>query len=69
MITILKECLITYKGKDAKEQLVKDYDICIGDACEKCIYKDWHPKDIDDPNCDTLHGCGLSPYTYFRIKK
>ena len=69
MITILKEFLITYKGKDATQQLVIDDDVRIGEGCLKCIYHGWNPTCYVDPDCVTLHGCNRFDDSYFRIKE
>lgn len=67
MITVISQCYITIDGKDVVRQKVLDDESRIGECCEKCMYRDWHPTDVDDPDCVTLHGCNRWDYSYFRI--
>lgn len=69
MITILKEALITIGDSDYVEQLVRDSECPVGEACNLCFYSGYEPTVELGAGCADVHGCTLSCKTYFKIKK
>ena len=67
MIKVLKETPITWNGHDLLEQLVVDSDSEAELGCNHCIYKDFAGFSEVYADCCTIHGCGMTFSSYFRL--
>lgn len=69
MTTIIKRTPITAFGRDAMELLVLDPDVWGEECCEHCCYRGYTPSAPEYVPCCDVHGCGMSPYTYFLVEQ
>lgn len=67
MIKVLKETPITWNGHDLLVQLVVNLDPKADCGCNHCIYKDFPVYAETYVDCCTVHGCGMTFSSYFRL--
>lgn len=65
----IKRTPFTFHGVDGFKVLYEDPEICIGDTCQYCMFKDWSNISGITPWCDIVHGCGIGQSTYFQFIK
>ncbi len=67
MIKVLKEAPITWNGHELLEQLVVDLGPDADCGCNHCIYKGFAGYSDIEVDCCTIHGCGMTFSSYFRL--
>ena len=67
MLTIVKEFLYTFNGKDCRLVLVHDDCITTGIPCDYCFYRDYEPDSEILEDCCTVHDCSVDFDTYFTL--
>jgi hypothetical protein len=69
MKKIINRTPITAFGRDVIELFVLDTNVWGDDCCEQCCYHDYTPFSPEYVSCREVHGCGLSPHTFFLIEE